>query len=274
MKLKEYFYALGLKPNIKLCPASLGKVTTDDDLDLDFYHWEEPGVKQLSIDQTEINELKKFISPGDIAIDIGAFTGDSTLPIALACGQEGKVYAFEPNPITFQVLAKNSLLNKNKTNIIPIPFACTKESSSNYFGYSNQYLCNGGNRENLKHLNGHFFSVPVNGANPISIISSFSPNDLAKVKYIKIDTEGHDYDVLNILKELIDAQSPFIKFEIAKKTSIGKRSNIQDFFRNRNYDLTIVSSTGQLFTNQPVKASDYFRNETIDIFCTPKKITK
>ena len=52
--------------------------------------------------------------PGDAAIDIGAHTGDTALPVALAVGPQGAVFALEPNPFTYKVLIANAGLNREK----------------------------------------------------------------------------------------------------------------------------------------------------------------
>jgi len=51
-----------------------------------------------------------IISPGDVIFDVGATTGEYTIPAALAAGKKGKIYAFEPNPITFYCMKANASL--------------------------------------------------------------------------------------------------------------------------------------------------------------------
>jgi tRNA A58 N-methylase Trm61 len=56
-----------------------------------------------------IDELRKYLRPGDTAIDIGAQVGDTTVPMAFAVGKEGCVFGLEPNDHTFAVLADIAL---------------------------------------------------------------------------------------------------------------------------------------------------------------------
>ena len=46
-----------------------------------------------------------------------------TLPIGLAVGPHGRVFALEPNPYVYKVLAINAALNPQKTRITPLMFA-------------------------------------------------------------------------------------------------------------------------------------------------------
>jgi len=59
------------------------------------------------------------IHPGDVVMDLGAFTGDYTIYAALRAGPTGKVIAFEPDPISYQMLVRNIAVNK-LNNVIAI----------------------------------------------------------------------------------------------------------------------------------------------------------
>lgn len=67
----------------------------------------------LSLSTTGVHEeletefVKKAIKKGDVVIDIGANIGYFTLIFARLVGDEGKVYAFEPEPANFNLLKKN-----------------------------------------------------------------------------------------------------------------------------------------------------------------------
>ncbi len=73
----------------------------------------------LPFSQSLVDQLRQWIEPGDTVIDIGAHSGDFSLPLALAAGRRGIVFAWEPNPYVFEVLEKNTRLNTDRTQIIP-----------------------------------------------------------------------------------------------------------------------------------------------------------
>jgi len=50
---------------------------------------------------------RSLLEPGMRAIDVGAHIGSFTLPAAQVVGDKGRVWALEPNPVSFRYLQKN-----------------------------------------------------------------------------------------------------------------------------------------------------------------------
>ncbi|MFC1992422.1 FkbM family methyltransferase [Chloroflexota bacterium] len=63
--------------------------------------------------------FKKVVKDGDIVVDLGANVGYFTLLASKLVGKEGRVYAFEPEPLNYSILIKNIELNGYK-NIISV----------------------------------------------------------------------------------------------------------------------------------------------------------
>jgi FkbM family methyltransferase len=61
--------------------------------------------------EIELQLLRQLCGPGSIVFDVGANIGDHTVPLAQHVGDEGFVYAFEPQRIVFQILCANVALN-------------------------------------------------------------------------------------------------------------------------------------------------------------------
>src|SRR5438046_3244677 len=121
VKLRDVPRALGLgSASPREYPSTVATFTLPIDGEVRFAQWQHPNETLKVISQDEVTALREFLRPGDVAIDIGAHTGDSTLPIALALGVSGTVFALEPNPYVFKVLAVNAGLNRSKTNIVPL----------------------------------------------------------------------------------------------------------------------------------------------------------
>jgi hypothetical protein len=57
--------------------------------------------------QAEIEFLLDFIDSGDIALDVDAFIGTHTIAFAERVSARGNVFAFDPQPVFFEVLKKN-----------------------------------------------------------------------------------------------------------------------------------------------------------------------
>ncbi len=269
MRLKEYFYLLGLKPNYEFYGHEIGLIEVDS-TKIEFANWLAPKNQKLQLAQTEVDELRQFLSEGDLAIDVGAHIGDSTLPIAIACGNSGAVLAFEPNPLTFAVLAANSALNPLKTNIIPFPFAATATDCLLKFDYGDPWLSNGGEHTGVsKWLHGSAFSIPVNGKNISKLLREKFPARLGKLRYIKIDVEGNDFNVVKTLANEIEEFRPHMKLEVGRPTTKADRDGIDLFFKQHNYELRLVLDRKTLF-GPPLTRDHLYGKATIDIFAIPK----
>lgn len=61
--------------------------------------------------ESEMSLLRLFLRPNDVVLDIGSNIGTHTLFFSQVVGPNGKVYAFEPQRIIFQMLCANLALN-------------------------------------------------------------------------------------------------------------------------------------------------------------------
>src|SRR3989304_9283187 len=64
-------------------------------------------------DKFEIDLLRKYIKPGDVVLDIGTNIGFYAKILSQLAGSTGKVHCFEPDPLNFTHLKKNTLPFKN-----------------------------------------------------------------------------------------------------------------------------------------------------------------
>ena len=63
-------------------------------------------------DEHIIKSILRFLKPGEQIWDIGASIGAYTCLFASACGEKGKVYAFEPEHVSREMLSQNLRLNQ------------------------------------------------------------------------------------------------------------------------------------------------------------------
>src|SRR5690242_12400010 len=63
--------------------------------------------KKFLTSEPEFIRLGTWINPGDWVWDIGANVGHYTIRMAELAGHHGRVFAFEPVPETFELLAAN-----------------------------------------------------------------------------------------------------------------------------------------------------------------------
>jgi FkbM family methyltransferase len=69
-------------------------------------------------EERETNLVRKLVRRGDVVLDIGAHIGYYTLLFASLVGEEGQVYAFEPEPSNHALLLRNISLNGHR-NVQP-----------------------------------------------------------------------------------------------------------------------------------------------------------
>jgi FkbM family methyltransferase len=269
VKLKELPYFFGLQPGPKTYGYKLKSFDLPSDGTVAYAQWLHPNETEKEITQASVDALRKFLSPGDVAIDIGAHTGDSTIPIGLAAGKEGCVLALEPNRYVFPVLQKNAELNAGKTNIIPLMFAATPEDAEMEFQYSDSGFCNGGRFEGMsKWLHGHAFRLKVQGRNLQSFIEGTYPRLLSRIRYVKIDTEGYESTVLASLSDLISRHKPFLKLEVYRKLNESQRQALYRSIAGYGYVVRRIADEGNYFgkilTEQDMNQWPHF-----DVFCAP-----
>jgi FkbM family methyltransferase len=269
MKLKEVFYMLGLKPKPRSYPSDIVDLDLPGEGRVQYAVWQHPRSRHGRIDQGMIDELRKYLSPGDTAIDIGAQVGDTTVPMAFAVGKEGVVFGLEPNDYTYAVLAENARLNRDRTNIVPLNFAATPEDGKYVFEYSDAAFCNGGQHENIsKWRHGHAFRLTVEGKNLTVFLKREYPQAVKKLRFLKVDAEGADGSILASLSELIAETRPFIRTEVFKHLNDEQRDQQFDALARHNYTIhrfnDLYEYRGQVMARRDMRADD-----TFDLFATP-----
>lgn len=271
MKLKEIFYGLGLKPPTREYPFRINHFRLPGDGEVDFAQWQHPVALRWSGELTQdvVDEARRYIQPGDTVIDVGAHSGDSTLPLALAAGPTGIVFALEPNPYPFNVLLANAGLNKRRTNIYPLMFAATSEDGEYEFDYSDAGFCNGGLHEGVsrwKHAS--FFTLRVQGRNLERYLEREFPREAERLRFIKIDTEGSDRRVVASLAALIRRTRPYIRSEIFRHTPDEERRGYWRDLRELGYRIHRYESD-RSYKGEELGENDLMRWPHYDIFAVP-----
>jgi FkbM family methyltransferase len=269
VKAKELFYLLGLRPKARTYGYATKTFDLPKDGRIEYAQWLHPRETPKEITQESVDELRVWLSPGDVAIDIGAHSGDSTIPMALAVGTSGCVLAFEPNSYVYPVLSKNAELNLNKTHIIPLPFAATPEDADLVFQYSDSGYCNGGRFAGISRwTHGHAFELRVQGKNLASFLRTSYPELIPKIRYIKIDTEGNDEAVIHSVAEIISRYKPFLRIEMYRKLSEEQRLGLYRSVSSLGYTLHRIVDEAN-YRGELIQESDLSRWKHFDAFCVP-----
>lgn len=273
MRFRELFYLLGARPR----PRTYGYAVTSVELPADgtvaYARWLHPKERAVSFSQGAVDALREFLRPDDVAIDIGAHTGDSTLPIALAVGSGGHVLAVEPNPYVYPVLEKNASLNPGKTRITPLKFAATEKDGDVEMEYSDAGYCNGGMHEGISRWrHGHAFKLRVPGRNLERYLRETHAGELSRLRYIKIDAEGYDATIIRSVATLIAEHRPYLKAEVYKRTSREQRMGLYETLRNLDYHVFRVRGADD-YRGDEITPDNVSRWPHYDIFCVPAEET-
>ena len=271
MKPTELLYLLGLKPK----PKTFGFVVEAHDLPregrVQVARWLHPGASRRAPSQAAVDQLRHFLRPGDVAIDIGAHTGDTTLPIALAVGPSGRVLALEPNRHVFPVLEQNAGLNPDKTNILPLMFAAMRADGSYEFQYGEPGYCNGGFHEAMsKWLHGSAFKLRVEGKNLQDYLAREQPDLIPRLRFIKVDAEGFDLAILETLEQVISSRRPYLQVEMfnLRKSVPGYRLRLYDFLQRHGYEVYRIAGD-ENYRGDLVTAQNLMHWNVYDVFCVP-----
>ena len=150
--------------------------------------------------------VKKFIDPCKNILDIGANIGVHS--VVYSTYTIGKIYAFEPQPLVFNLLKKNIELN-NCNTIFPYNYGASNKDDT--------FFMNACYDEKINH---GAFRICDKEDVGINIECKILDNlELTNIGYIKIDVEGHELNVLLGLRKTILSSLPNIMIEIHDSSS-------------------------------------------------------
>lgn len=144
-------------------------------------------------DRRELDFVLSLIRPGGVYFDVGANVGIYSLKIAQKIGGKGTVHAFEASPRIYERLKYNCELNSFASNLFPHHVAVCEEEKRVTFCEGPAHASGWGSISDYgedKRLPG---KVEVRG---ISIDRFMKEHEIEKVDFMKIDVEGHEFDVL------------------------------------------------------------------------------
>jgi len=151
--------------------------------------------------EPDLKMLHRVVDPKRASVDAGANRGIYTFWLQRFSRH---VYAYEPNPKMFEILKRGV-----KGNVTVKPIALSNESSERMLripmrrkGYSNQ-----GASLDPNVINRNYGEVEVTS-------KRLDEEDLDNVGFIKIDVEGHEFEVLEGARETIRRDRPVLLIEI------------------------------------------------------------
>lgn len=203
----------------------------------------------------------------DVVFDVGANFGLMTLFFA-SMVKNGHVHAFEPTNYALKKFHRNIDLNPNLKPNITINhtfISSSSKKSTNINAYSSWPLTGS---QTTHEIHGGVLQNTTDIPS-ITIDDYCEQNQINKLDFIKIDTDGHELDVLNGAEKSIQKFRPQIIFELGIYVMNERGINFEDysdFFGSVKYKL--LTTKGQEITTSNYQKHVY-KYGTIDIIAIP-----
>lgn len=190
--------------------------------------------------------LQSFLKTDSIILDIGANLGYFSLKFARQIRSRGKIYSFEPHPFVSELLRRSVFLNGFNDVIVVHRFGLSDRAGNANFAYPTGHVGGGGIVEDQAEA----IQLEIKVADEV-----FPPDFIANI--VKIDVEGHEYNVLLGMKGIIE-RSPDIVI-LFEKLSInaGNENSLISFFKEVEMDLYAVMPNCTLEFIEPEKLSHF-----------------
>lgn len=193
------------------------------DRHINFYKLHEPEILDIYL---------KYIKPSDTVLDVGMNNGFHTLFLSKLVGENGKVYSFEPiKKLVNQV--KESLDLNNINNVKLNNLALGNENENSIINIEEDHF--GGSSILEKDS-----STIISKKEEIEI-KKLDSLDLPKIDFIKVDTEGYEYEFFKGGISTIEKYKPMLLFEFNpisyNSLKTGDAYNFLDHLQKLGYSL-------------------------------------
>jgi FkbM family methyltransferase len=147
----------------------------------------------------ETSWFLRTVKPGDTVVDAGANVGYYTLIGSRLVGDKGKVYAFEPEPASFELLQKNVRLN-GLTNVV-----LERKALSNHKGTLKLFIADTNKGD-------HRIYQPDGDSRPSFDVEAVRLDEYFKdhkrgIDFLKMDTQGAEGFILEGMTGLLEGRT-------------------------------------------------------------------
>jgi len=153
--------------------------------------------------------IRQFVTAGDSVYDVGANIGYVSLSLAKRVGTQGRVIAFEPFPQNIAAFHENIQLNSLK-NVQLFEFA-----ASNHAGKSVLRLLENPATASLV-WHGNDSSASELTVRTLAIDDLVDAGEIPHPKFVKIDVEGAEGEVLEGMRRTLVAAKPVLFIECSE----------------------------------------------------------
>lgn len=206
----------------------------------------------------ELLAMRLLVGGGDTVIDVGANIGLFSVFLSREVGPKGRLYAFEPALNNYWRMLENLTLNRCM-NVTPFQQAISNKqglATMNIFpeGY-------GAWNTFGKPVFGKVKSVAKEKVRIVTLDGFCEKNNLKKIKFLKLDVEGYEFDALEGARELLATNRiKYISFEISEIPLKGAGRTAKQIFnllRSYEYRAYEFDPETDRFKG-PIESSDSF----------------
>jgi FkbM family methyltransferase len=191
--------------------------------------------------------LKAHCQTGNVVIDIGAHIGLFSVCASQLVGPSGKVYAFEPAPLTHDLLAETIAINQKKDIIITRKEAIGEKDGTTFFNVSD--IAGDNSNTIIEYTDGVYrndrdlHKVEIK----ITSIDNFAKEvQLTKLDFIKMDVEGYEFQALKGAKQTLKRYRPAGVLGIHPQAIKSNGDNLEmtyDLLRELGYEIIYDGKT-------------------------------
>lgn len=195
------------------------------------------------------------LRPGDSAVDAGASVGRHTIPMAAAVGPGGSLVAFEPIPELAQRLQEEcEARGLSQVRIVPMALAHEQRQARFSWVQAATGLSGLRKRDLPPTEEESVLDIEV----PVTTLDAALAGRLQPIRFIKVDIEGGEFDMLRGATRVITDDKPLIVFENGRQMAASLFGYDMDaffgFFHGIGYRLTDI--LGRPFTEAQWDAPD------------------
>ena len=218
--------------------------------------------------EAEVQRIyESILRPGMGAVDVGAHVGRHGLEMLRCVAPSGRVVMFEPIPALFQALASEMRQSADWQQLAEVhPFALSDAVGETEFCIAVDAPGFSGIRERRYDVPTRVEKIRVEMRRLDDVVRHW-----VRVDYIKIDTEGAEWNVIKGASDTIDLHRPIVTFEFGANSFSAFNVDpvdVFDFFDARSYD--ILDILGRRLERAAFNASA-FRQEVWDYIAVPKE---
>jgi FkbM family methyltransferase len=189
-----------------------------------------------SMETTGIYMDRARLQPGYTVLDLGAYAGGGTFHFSRDVGPQGRVYAFEPDPRSYECLKKNIELH-GLTNVVAECRGVWSHSGRVTFqseGNMGSAVVEAADRDSDIRQ-----SIEV-----VSLSDFCEQNRIGSVDFVKMDVEGSELAILASAGDFIRRYRPPMVIEVHSVRGLRTDAEVTRILESHGYNVEVMQQSG------------------------------